>query len=299
MQQIDVGVEINRHNGRGVEDEGLGLREDGRAGRRIGDGVGAVGQGVVGRVGPAGVVVAGVATPQVEEGRGVEVVGGPAAEEDLVVPGAAAGKDALVFLVHQAHIEAEFAVPHLLDGLGDEAENLGVVVENLDGREAGGPGVTGVGEELARRGRVVGLAGGRHVAFEQRRNKGRRRLPAAGEDLARDGVAIDAEREGAAHARVGERRTADVEAEEKSLELVVDAERGIFFPLQREHFRQRQRPGDVELAGAVGAFLRVDAVHGVEMDRIEPHAVAVVIGGGFFDDHALLRGPFLQHKRSA
>ena len=53
-------------------------------------------------------------------------------EEDLVVAGAAAGEDALVFLVHEAHLDPELPAPHLLDGLGDEVATVDVAVRFRD-----------------------------------------------------------------------------------------------------------------------------------------------------------------------
>ena len=55
----------------------------------------------------------------------------------------------------------------------------------------------------------------------------------------------------------------------------------------------------MELAGAVGALLGVDAVGRVEMHGVQPHARPVVVGRGFLDDHALVGAPLLEHEGAA
>ena len=239
VQKIDVGVEIDRNDGRGVEDERLGFGEDGGASGRVGDGIRAIRKGVVSGISPAGVVVAGIAPPHVEKGGGIEIVGGPATEENLIVAGATAGEDDFVFLVHEADIEAEIAAPHLLNRFGHEAKNLGVVVKDLDGRESGAAGMTRGNEQLASSREIVRAARRRRVALEQRRDESRRGLSTTGQNVAGDVLAVDGQREGAPDANIVERRAADVEAEEISFQIGVDAKSRRFLALQRANFGER------------------------------------------------------------
>ena len=118
-------------------------------------------------------------------------------------------------------------------------------------------------------------------------------LAAAGENLAHDGVAVDGEREGAADALVGEGGLADVEAEEIGLEVGVDAEVRGFLALEGEDLGEGEVPGGMELAGAEGALLGLDAVGGIEMYGVEADVGAIPVGGRFFDDNALVGRPLL------
>ena len=115
-------------------------------------------------------VVARVAAPEVEEGGGVQVVGDPVGEQDLVVAGATVGEDDLVFLIDELDRDAEVAAQSFLDGFGDEADGLGIVVEQLDGREALAVRMASLGEQAAGGGQIADRAGGGRVARHGRRD---------------------------------------------------------------------------------------------------------------------------------
>src|SRR4051794_14902388 len=67
LKQVNVRVEINRHNGSGIEDEALGLRKDAGASDWIRERVGTIRKRVVRGIGPARLIVAGIAPPHVEK----------------------------------------------------------------------------------------------------------------------------------------------------------------------------------------------------------------------------------------
>lgn len=112
---------VERDERRLGEQDGLRLAEKRETLRGVGRAGRGVEQGVVVRAAPTGVVVAAVTAEDVEERRGIQVVTDPVGAQDLEIAGAACGENHLHFLVHQPHLHADLAPPHLLQGLGDGA----------------------------------------------------------------------------------------------------------------------------------------------------------------------------------
>ena len=64
----------------------------------------------------------------------------------------------------------------------------------------------------------------------------------------------------------------------------------------RVHLVRREGGRDVKLARAKGAFLRVDALDGIEIDPVEQDFVAVPVGGTFLDADDLVGFPLLEDE---
>ena len=114
-----------------------------------------------------------------------------------------------------------------------------------------------------------------------------------------DGGAVEGEGEGAADAGVVQRGVPGVEAKEVGVDVIVDPQAGRLVPTVGGDLGEGEAVGHVELSGAKGALLGIDAVGRVEVDGVQADVRPVPVGGGFLDDDALLRGPLLQHKGTA
>ena len=243
----------------------------------IGGGAGFGDQPVILGVLPARLVVAVVTRHDVQKSARVEVVADPSEAGDRVVSGAHSVAPDFALLVVEPDFDAEIFAPHLLHGLGDLAVALVGVEENLEFRETCAAGETGFGEQLLRGGDVLRHAGGRGEAGDA----GWAEVSGGGllsfGDVAHDARPVDAHREGAAHADIVERRLGDIETVDVGREQRGGVVGGRFLGLVNGDFGDGQRAGDVKLAGAEGAFLRVGAFDRIEDDLAEFHGGAVPV----------------------
>ena len=294
-----MGVEVQRGDGGGGQHERLGPAQEGGPRGGIERARGLVEQGVVGGIGPAGVVVAVVAAEQVEEGGGVGVVAQPVREEDVEIAPPPLVEQGLELAVDQTDLEAEVAPPHFLHGLGDQAEIVGVGKSEGDRKQSAAARESRGGEQALGGGDVAAGLFRRRVTGRQRVHEGGGRGLAAEENFVRQRRAVDHEGERLAHAGVGERGAPGVEAEEEGVEIGIDAEEAGGLLAIGGDLARRQGLGDVALAGAEGAFLDVLIVGQGEMDLVQPHPGLVPVERGLGHNDALAADPFLQQERAA
>ena len=224
MDQVGAGA-VDERGDRGlVEQERLGLLEKGEAPHRIGGGGGLVEERVVGLVAPAGPVLAVAGAEDFKEGGGVGEVGGPTEEAEGMGEVLLVLKQGFLFEGLDCYADAELALPHGLDGF--HHAGLIFIVEHLhgDGGEIFPAGKAGLGEEAAGFGRIQRDVRARDVGAAVGRNHHGGGEKGAVEDFLGKSFAIHREREGAAHAWIGEGDFGDVEVEVGDVQEWIDAE---------------------------------------------------------------------------
>ena len=109
-----------------------------------------------------------------------------------------------------------------------------------------------------------------------------------------EGLAVDREGEGAAHADVVEGFSLHVEAVEINPVVGIDADGVGLFALVNGEFGERDFVGDVELAGAEHPLLGVGEFDGEEMDLVDFYGGAVPVGGRAGGDDFLVGAPLFE-----
>ena len=192
----------------------------------------------------------------------------------------------LELLVDQPDFEAEFATPHFLQHLGEQAVIFRGVVQQFEDREATAVGETSLGEQGARCGQITGGPGRWGVTRQTRRGDRRSRQLPPLQQILHDAVAIDCERQRTADPLVVQGRLAGVDPEEIGVEVRIGAEEMRSRPAVGVDLAEGQHIGDMELAGAKRALFGLDAFRRVEVNRVQPHARRVPIGRRFLHhDH--------------
>jgi hypothetical protein len=130
------------------------------------------------------------------------------------------------------------------------------------------------------------------------RSEGLGRALATAGDLGGDRLAIDGEGQGPAHTPIVEWGAAGVEAVEVGAEVGIASQEFGRVAEVGVDLAERSELGEVELAGAEGALLGVDAIDRVEVDRVEPHRGGVPVAGVFGRNDLLVRLPVLEGEGS-
>ena len=148
IQRVHAGVNIDRQNRQLVHQYFLRLLEQLQSGFWVLRDSCLADQCVVIVPSPAGLVLLTPRGPHVEERVRIGVVARPAGTADLVVHFTLTIEVHLPFLVLQRDVDVQVFLPHLLDGLGDDAVPLGGVVEEFERGKAFAVRVAGLGEQL-------------------------------------------------------------------------------------------------------------------------------------------------------
>lgn len=230
--EVLAGVMVDGDDGQFVHQDGFGLLEEFEPRGGVSGAGGLADEAVVFLVAPAGLVLATVGQPHVEEGVRVHVIARPAGAANLVVQLPLRIQIHLPLLVQQLGVDAQVFLPHLLDGLGDDAVGFLRVVEQFEGREPLAVGEAGVGQQLLRLGQVAAELAARGVAGRAGWSDVEGGDLPGLEDVLGDGRAVNGEGEGFAHALVVERRLRDVHAVEIGREIGLDADEvGVVLPV--------------------------------------------------------------------
>ena len=194
------------------------------------------------------------------------------------------------------HFDAEVFAPHRLQRFEHGDLRRGPRGE-LEAGEVFSARETGLGQEArGERGIEARLPRRRFTCHERGigghgRKILRRRLSTAS-DAFDDFFPVDRERERAADAGVVEGWALRVEGKVAGFGEGRAVEFSGAVALVGFNFGERDGHRDVDLPGAVGAFLGVAAVEADELDLVEMHGGGCAIAGVFLNDDALLLAPF-------
>ena len=296
--ELDADVEIERTHGHLlIHEDFLGAAQDVVARGGVDRGGGLGDESVVFRIAPAGAVVAAAGDEHVEERVGVGVVADPARAGDVVVERAQRAQVNLPFLAQELDVDPEFAAPHALQLHGDGLVEFALAVEVGDHGKTLAAGEAGLGEQAPGLVRVAPRAAGeRVVAARSGRNKAVGRQFAGAGDAVHDGLLVDDEAEGAAHARVGERALGAVVAQEVGAEERRGVEVVALLDLAEERGRDEALVHhEVGLSGRVEVEGGVGLAHGDDVDGLEGDVGGVPVARVLAQADAVVEPPLLEH----